>query len=123
MSSLFYNKVINNLSQKAKPKLNMTTKSLSRKQIIILMGSNNAKRVMAKANVHVSNINRLLKKAKSEIFIDFICFNNKRLLIITNKVATILSQIRYSLVVIFELNSVSGVQYKNVMMIDDGKYQ
>jgi len=123
VSSLFYNKVINNLSQKAKPKLNMTTKSLSRKQIIILMGSNNAKRVMAKANVHVSNINRLLKKAKSEIFIDFICFNNKRLLIITNKVATILSQIRYSLVVIFELNSVSGVQYKNVMMIDDGKYQ
>ena len=87
------------------------------------MGSNNAKRVMAKANVHVSNINRLLKRAKSEIFIDFIWFDNKRLLIITNKVATILSQIRYSLVVIFELNSVSGVQYKNVMMIDNGKYQ
>ena len=34
-----------------------------------------------------------------------------------------ISQIRYSLVVIFELNSVLGVQYKNVMMIDDGKYQ
>jgi len=34
-----------------------------------------------------------------------------------------LSQIRYSLVVIFELNSVSEVQYKDVMMIDDGKYQ
>jgi len=25
--------------------------------------------------------------------------------------------------VIFELNSVPGVQYKNVMIIDDGKYQ
>ena len=35
----------------------------------------------------------------------------------------LLSQIRYSLVVIFELNSVSEVQYKDVMMIDDGKYQ
>jgi len=33
------------------------------------------------------------------------------------------SQIRYSLVVILELNSVSEVQYKNVMMVDDGKYQ
>jgi len=33
------------------------------------------------------------------------------------------SQIRYSLVVIFELNSVPGVQYKDVMMIDNGKYQ
>jgi len=35
----------------------------------------------------------------------------------------IVSQIRYSLVVIFELNSVPEVQYKDVMVIDDGKYQ
>ena len=34
-----------------------------------------------------------------------------------------LLQIRYSLVVILELNGVSEVQYKDVMMIDDGKYQ
>ena len=34
-----------------------------------------------------------------------------------------ISQIRYSLVVIFELNIVPEVQYKNVIMIDDGKYQ
>ena len=34
-----------------------------------------------------------------------------------------LSQIRYSLVVILELNGVSEVQYKDMMMIDDGKYQ
>ena len=33
------------------------------------------------------------------------------------------SQIRYSLVVILELNGVSEVQYKNVMMVDDEKYQ
>jgi len=33
------------------------------------------------------------------------------------------SQIRYSLVVILKLNGVSEVQYKGVMMIDDGKYQ
>ena len=35
----------------------------------------------------------------------------------------LISQIRYSLVVILELNSVSEVQYKDVIMIDDGKYQ
>ena len=35
----------------------------------------------------------------------------------------VLSQIRYSLVVILELNGVSEVQYKDVMIIDDGKYQ
>ena len=37
--------------------------------------------------------------------------------------SSILSQIRYLLVVILELNGVSEVQYKDVMMIDDGKYQ
>jgi len=39
------------------------------------------------------------------------------------KIEVYLSQIRYSLVVILELNGVSEVQYKDVMMIDDGKYQ
>jgi len=39
------------------------------------------------------------------------------------KVTTNVSQIRYLLVVILELNGVSEVQYKDVMMIDDGKYQ
>ena len=34
-----------------------------------------------------------------------------------------ISRIRYSLVVILELNGVSEVQYKGVMMIDGGKYQ
>jgi len=34
-----------------------------------------------------------------------------------------ISQIRYSLVVILELNGVSEVQYKDVMMIDNRKYQ
>ena len=35
----------------------------------------------------------------------------------------LLLQIKYSLVVILELNGVSEVQYKDVMMVDDGKYQ
>jgi len=65
----------------------MITKGPLRKQVIILMRLSNAKRVMAKANTHISNINRLLKEVKSEISIDFIYSNNKRLLITTNKVA------------------------------------
>ena len=37
--------------------------------------------------------------------------------------SSILSQIRYSLVVILKLNSGSEVQYRDMMMVDDGKYQ
>jgi len=42
---------------------------------------------MAKANAHVSNINQLLKGVKSEVSVDFICSDNKGLLLTTNKVA------------------------------------
>ena len=77
---------MNNLGQKVKPKLNMTTKSPSRKQIIIPIKSNNAEIVIAKANIYVSNVNRLWMGVKSEIFINFICSDNKGLLITTNKV-------------------------------------
>ena len=51
------------------------------------MRLNNVKRVMTKANTYISNINRFLKGVKSDISVDFICSSNKRLLIITNKVA------------------------------------
>ena len=54
----------------------MTTKGLSRKQIIVLMSMNNAERVITQSNMHVSNINRLLKDIKSEISADFIHSNN-----------------------------------------------
>jgi len=80
---------MNKLSQKSKPKLKMTTKSLSRKQVIISIKSNNFERVMTKVNAHVLNINRLLKKVKFDIYIDFIRSNNKELLITTNKVAVV----------------------------------
>ena len=50
----------------------MTMKDFLRKQIIVSMGSNNSKKLMAKVNVYISNINKLLKKVKSEISINFI---------------------------------------------------
>jgi len=75
-----------NKPKKEKPKLNMTTKGLSRKQVIILMSSVNSERFMVLSNKHVSNINRALKEIKSDIMADFIQADNKRLIITTNKV-------------------------------------
>jgi len=82
-------KVKNNLNQKDKPKLNMTIKDLSRKQVIISMKFCNSERVINKANIYISNINKLLKGVKSEISIDFIQLYNKRLLLTTNKVVVV----------------------------------
>ena len=82
-------KAINNTSQKDKLRLNMTTKDSSRKYIIIPIGSNNAEKIMVKANTYSSNINRLLKRVKSKISVDFIWSDKKELLITTNKVAAI----------------------------------
>ena len=65
----------------------MTTKILSRKQIIISIGSNNVERAMVKTNANVVNINRLLKGVKSEVSVNFIHLDNKGLLLTTNKVA------------------------------------
>jgi len=50
------------------------------------MSINNISRVIAKANIYVSNINWLLKRVKSEVSVDFIHSNNKRLLLTINKV-------------------------------------
>jgi len=92
-SKLFSNKVseihsvINNSDFKGKLKLNIIFKSFSQKQIIISIGINNAKRIIAQANKHVENINRLLKNIKSEISANYICSYNKDIIVITNKVA------------------------------------
>ena len=65
----------------------MMTKGLSRKQIIISMDMNNAERVMSQSNIHITNVNRLLKGVKSEISADYIHSDNKRIVITTNKAA------------------------------------
>jgi len=68
----------------------MITKSPLYKQIIISIGSNNVERVMAQSNVHVTNITRSLKGIKLEVVVDFIRFDNKGIIITTNKVVAIL---------------------------------
>jgi len=79
--------VINKSNQKDKSRLNMTMKDLFRKQIIILIGMNNVKRLMVQSNVHVTNINRLFKWIKSEIMVNFIQPDSKGIIITTNKIA------------------------------------
>ena len=65
----------------------MTTKGPSRKQVIIPMSLLNTNRFMVKSNQHVTNINKLLKDVKSDILANFICTNNKEMIITTDKVA------------------------------------
>ena len=69
----------------------MITKSPFKEQVIILMSTNNLEAIIFQANMH---INHLLKNAKSEISADFICFDNKGIIITTNK-ATIVSDLNF----------------------------
>ena len=55
--------------------MNMMIKKLSRKQIVIPIEINNAEQIIAKANSHISNINRILKEIKSEILVNSIVTN------------------------------------------------
>ena len=64
--------IMNNINQKSKPKFNMITKDSLRKQIIILINMNDSERVIAQANNHITDINKLLKDVKSEISANFI---------------------------------------------------
>ena len=73
----------------SKPKLHfqMTTKSPLRKQVIIPMGNNNNVKFMKNSLIHVTNINRNLRNAKSEVLVDFIHSDPLGVTIVTNKVS------------------------------------
>jgi len=57
---------------KPKPRIQMMTKGLSRKQIIIPMSKENNSAFMKNSSFHVANINRQLRNAKSEVLVDYI---------------------------------------------------
>ena len=69
---------------------NMTTKGLSRKQIIVPINLENTKKFIKDTNSHVTNINRALKNIKLDIAADFIQLDNKEVIITTNKIASTL---------------------------------
>ena len=70
-----------------KPRIRMTTKGLSRKQVIIPMGGDNVISFMKNSSLHIANLNRTLCNSKSEVLVDYIWPKNSGILVITNKVA------------------------------------
>ena len=81
-------KVINGSDDKFKLKIIMTTKGLSQKQVIMLMNKNLSKRFTKNASTHVININYFLKNIHSNTIADFICADNKEVIITTNSIAS-----------------------------------
>ena len=55
-----------------KPKINMTTRELLRKEVIIPMAKSNTELIVNSAHTHISNVNKCLKNSKSDIVADFI---------------------------------------------------
>jgi len=81
---------INNIvkrAPKAKPHINMTTKRPLHKQVIIPMGNENITKFMNNSAIHITNLNRNLKNAKSEALVDFIYSDPVGITVVTNKVS------------------------------------
>jgi len=78
-------KAKNSSGDTKKPKINMTTRRQSRREVIIPMTKTNAELIVNSAHIHISNINKCLKNFKSDIFADFIRFNVNGIIITTNK--------------------------------------
>ena len=73
-------------NSKAKLKLNMTIKRPSRKQIIILINSNNKMKFIVDSSSYVTNLNKTLKNIKSDIMVNFVQQEQLEIIIVTNKV-------------------------------------
>ena len=80
------NNIVNG-QNKAKPRIKMTTKGPSRKNVIIPMSSDNVSSFMKNSSVHVANINRSLRNAKTDVLVNYICSDNTGISVIVNKIA------------------------------------
>ena len=65
----------------------MTTKSLLRKQVIILINNDITKEFIKDSSSHVVNINQALKAIKSSTIASFIQVEDKGIVIMTNNVS------------------------------------
>jgi len=80
------NNIVKGISR-LKPKIQMTTKGLSRKQVIIPMSKDNIDAFMKNSSLHVANINRQLCNTKLEVLINYIQAEPLGITIITSKVS------------------------------------
>jgi len=78
-----------NANPKPCPRINMTTKSPSQKQVIILISQNNTNTIANKTDKHIFNINRLLKSIKSNTIANFLQLDNKSIIVTLNQVASL----------------------------------
>jgi len=60
-------RIMNKSNVSSKPRIIMTTKGSSHKQIIIPMGSDNSKKFLSSSGNHVTNMNCALKSIKSDV--------------------------------------------------------
>ena len=80
---------VNNIikrTTKPKPRIQTTTKGPSRKQIIIQMSKENIDSFIKNSLLHISNINKQFRNAKSEILTDYIWAEPLGITVVTNKV-------------------------------------
>ena len=61
-----------NGSGKMKHRINMTTKEVSRKQIIVSISHDNKLKFITLFNSHIINLNKIFKNTKSNIIADFV---------------------------------------------------
>ena len=79
-------KIINGGESKPKHHINMTTKGPSCKQIIVPMNKEVANKYIKNTSNHISSINQALKVIKSSIVANFICVDDKGIIISTNNI-------------------------------------
>jgi len=65
----------------------MTTKGPFCKQVIIPMGNKNNTKFMKNSSIYITNLNRNLRNAKSEVLVDFIHSDPLGITVVTNKVS------------------------------------
>ena len=66
----------------------MTIKSLSIKQVIVLMNNDNIMKFMKQSSYYISNLNRALRNIKFDVLVNFIHLDLLGITIVTCKVAS-----------------------------------
>ena len=82
-------KAKNSSEGKKKPKSNIMTRELSRKEVIILMTKSNTELIAKSAHIYIANVNKYLKNSKSDIITDFICVSNNGIIITMNHLVNV----------------------------------
>ena len=80
------NNIING-SSKPKPRIQMTTKGLLRKQVIIPMSKENIDMFIKNSSLHILSMNQQFWNAKSETLVDYIQAESLGITMVMNKIA------------------------------------